>query len=75
MTTITTVKIIREVEIEVDVKYTRGDPETRLEPGGEDEAEIIEAFDAFGQSIDLTDSEETRVLQMVLEHPPEFAQL
>jgi hypothetical protein len=74
MTTTTTVRIIREVEIEVDVRYTKGVADTVWEPGREAEAEILDAYDEIGQSINLSDNEEDRVLQMVLENPPEFPQ-
>jgi hypothetical protein len=68
---ITTVTIIREIEIEVDVKYMPAVRATHMQPSEPADVEILEAYDELGQSVEITDSEEERVRQMVLASPPE----
>lgn len=67
----TTVTIIREIEIEVDVRYIPAVRATHMQPPEPADVEILEAYDELGQSVEITDSEEERVRQMVLENPPE----
>ena len=66
----TTITIIREVEITVEVRYLPGTRATYWQPGDPADVEIIEA-QADGDRIDLWDSEIEEVRQMVLEDPPE----
>jgi len=66
---ITTVTIIREVEIEVDVRYIPAVRATHMQPPEPAEVEIIDAY-ASMHSVILTEAERDEVREMVLENPP-----
>jgi len=66
----TTVTIIREVEIEVDVRYIPAVDATYMQPPEPAEVEILHAhYDS--DNIELTEAEIDEVREMVLENPPE----
>ena len=67
----TTVTIIREVEITVDVRYIPAVRATHMQPPEPAEVEIIDAYDELNQSVNLTESEVEQVREMVLENPPQ----
>ena len=66
---ITTVTIIREVEIEVSVRYIPEVRATHMQPPEPAEVEIIDAYAAYNCVI-LTEAERDEVREMVLENPP-----
>jgi hypothetical protein len=66
----TTVTIIREVEIEVEVRYIPAVDATYMQPEEHADVEIIGAH-VNGDGIELTDDELDEVREMVLENPPE----
>jgi hypothetical protein len=65
----TTVTIIREVEIEVDVRYIPAVDATYMQPPEPAEVEILAAYDNL-HSVNLTEAERDEVREMVLENPP-----
>jgi hypothetical protein len=65
----TTVTIIREVEITVDVRYIPAVRATHMQPPEPAEVEIIDAYAAM-HSVILTQAERQEVREMVLESPP-----
>ena len=66
----TTVTIIREVEIEVEVRYIPGVDATYMQPSEPADIEILHAhYDS--DNIELTEAEIDEVREMVLENPPE----
>jgi hypothetical protein len=69
----TTVTIIREieVEIEVDVRYIPAVRATHMQPPEPAEVEILDAYDELNQSVNLTESEVEQVREMVLQDPPQ----
>jgi len=67
---ITTVTIIREVEIEVDVRYIPAVRATHMQPDEPAEVEILDACYDYN-SVILTEAERNEVREMVLENPPE----
>jgi len=66
----TTVTIIREVEIEVEVRYIPAVDATYMQPPERADVEILDAYAAFDCVI-LTEAERDEVREMVLENPPE----
>ena len=71
MTMHTTITITREVEITVGARYIPGTDATYWQPGEPADIEIIDAYDADGLAIQLTDSEVDVVREMVLQDPPQ----
>jgi hypothetical protein len=67
----TTVTIIREVEIEVDVRYIPAVRATHMQPPEPAEVEILDAYDELNQSVNLTSTERDEVREMVLQDPPQ----
>jgi hypothetical protein len=67
----TTVTIIREVEIEVDVRYIPAVRATHMQPPEPADVEILDAYDELNQSVNLTSAELDEVREMVLENPPQ----
>jgi len=66
---ITTVTIIREVEIEVDVRYIPAVRATHMQPAEPADVVIIDACYGYN-SVMLTEAERDEVREMVLENPP-----
>jgi len=64
-----TVTIIREVEIEVEVRYIPAVRATHMQPAEPAEVEILDACYDYN-SVILTQSERDEVREMVLENPP-----
>jgi hypothetical protein len=67
----TTVTIIREIVIEVDVRYIPAVRATHMQPPEPAEVEILDAYDELNQSVNLTSAERDEVREMVLQDPPE----
>jgi hypothetical protein len=67
----TTVTIIREVEIEVDVRYIPAVRAAHMQPPEPADVEIIDAYDELNQSVNLTSAEHDEVREMVLQDPPQ----
>jgi len=66
----TTVTIIREIEIEVEVRYIPEVDATYMQPAEPADIEILHAhYDS--DNIELTEAEIDEVREMVLENPPE----
>jgi len=65
----TTVTIIREVEIEVDVRYIPAVGATHMQPAEPADVEILHAH-YYSDNIELTEAERDEVREMVLENPP-----
>jgi hypothetical protein len=66
-----TVTIIREIEIEVDVRYIPAVRATHMQPPEPAEVEILDAYDELNQSVNLTEAERDEVREMVLQDPPQ----
>ena len=66
----TTVTIIREIEITVEVRYIPGTAATRWEPCDPADIIIDEAYDDTG-GVMLTEAERDEVREMVLQDPPQ----
>jgi hypothetical protein len=66
-----TVTIIREVEIEVDVRYIPAVRATHMQPPEPAEVEILDAYDELNQGVNLTEAELDEVREMVLQDPPQ----
>jgi len=66
---ITTVTIIREVAIEVDVRYIPAVRATHMQPDEPAEVEILDACYDYN-SVILTEAEIDEVREMVLQDPP-----
>lgn len=67
----TTVTIIREVEIEVDVRYIPAVRATHMQPPEPADVEILDAYDELNQIVNLTQAERDEVREMVLQDPPQ----
>ena len=67
----TTVTIIREVEITVEVRYIPAVRATHMQPPEPAEVEIIDAYDELNQGVNLTEAERDEVREMVLQYPPQ----
>jgi hypothetical protein len=67
---ITTVTIIREVEITVVVRYIPAVRATHMQPAEPAEVEIIDAYAAFN-CVMLTEAERDEIREMVLQDPPQ----
>jgi hypothetical protein len=67
----TTVTIIREIVIEVDVRYIPAVRATHMQPPEPAEVEILDAYDELNQSVNLTSAELDEVREMVLQDPPQ----
>jgi hypothetical protein len=65
----TTVTIIREVEITVEVRYIPEVDATYMQPPEPAEVEILDACYDYN-SVILTEAERDEVREMVLENPP-----
>jgi len=66
----TTVTIIREVEIQVDVRYIPAVRATHMQPPEPAEVEILAAYEDV-HSVILTEAERDEVREMVLQDPPQ----
>ena len=66
----TTVTIIREIEITVDVRYIPAVRATHMQPGEPADIIIDEAYDDDGGMM-LTEAEVDEVREMVLQDPPQ----
>ena len=66
----TTVTIIREVEITVEVRYVPAVRATHMQPGEPADIIVDEAYDDTG-GVMLTEAERDEVREMVLENPPQ----
>ena len=66
----TTVTIIREVEIAVDVRYIPAVRATHMTPPEPADVEIIDAYDDM-HSVILTHAERQEIREMVLQDPPQ----
>ena len=66
----TTVTIIREIEITVDVRYIPAVRATHMQPGEPADIIIDEAYDDDG-GVMLTEAEVDEVREMVLQDPPQ----
>jgi hypothetical protein len=67
----TTVTIIREVEITVEVRYVPAVRATHMQPPEPAEVEILDAYDELNQGVNLTSAERDEVREMVLQDPPQ----
>lgn len=67
----TTVTIIREIEIEVDVRYIPAVRATHMQPPEPADVEILDAYDELNQIVNLTQAERDEVREMVLQDPPQ----
>jgi hypothetical protein len=65
----TTVTIIREVEITIEVRYIPAVDATYMQPAEPADIIIDEAYDDTG-GVMLTEAERDEVREMVLENPP-----
>ena len=66
----TTVTIIREVAVEVDVRYIPAKRANYLTPAEPADVEIIDAYDDV-RSVILTHAEREEVREMILQDPPQ----
>jgi len=66
----TTVTIICEIEIEVEVRYIPAVDATYMQPPDPAEVEILAAYEDV-HSVILTEAERDEVREMVLENPPQ----
>jgi len=66
---ITTVTIIREIEVEVEVRYIPAVDATYMQPAEPAEVVIIDACYGYN-SVMLTEAERDEARAMVLENPP-----
>jgi hypothetical protein len=67
----TTVTIIREVEITIEVRYIPAVDATYMQPPEPAEVEILDAYDELNQGVNLTEAERDEVREMVLQDPPQ----
>ena len=67
----TTVNIIREIEITVEVRYIPAVRATHMQPGEPADIQILDSYDNDLAGLALTDSEVDEVREMVLQDPPQ----